>query len=140
MSAWTVMRVEHIAACARRRSFALAISSVWRRVSNASAVSPRRVRTSTSPPSAQQRAVTTAITKRLRRPCQRAREALGVATAPELSRRVAVIHERPLVVAADAMEQPAQEDHPRKTTLGAGRESIEPALKRRDLAGLKRAL
>ena len=82
----------------------------------------------------------TEIAKRLRRPRECAREALGVASAPKLCRRVAVVRERPFVVAAHAMKKSTQEDDPGQTPLRAGWEPIEPALKSGDLAPLQRAL
>ena len=82
---------------------------------------------------------TTEIAKCLCRPCECACEALGVASAPKLYRRVAVVRERPLVIAAHAMKESAEEDDPGQTPLRAGREPVEPALERGDLAPLQRA-
>src|SRR5205823_1410802 len=76
----------------------------------------------------------------LRGPGERAREALGVARTPQLSRRVAIVRERSFVVAAHAMEKPAQEDDPGQPPFGAWWKPIEPALQSRDLAALKRPL
>src|SRR5438477_2431481 len=83
---------------------------------------------------------TTEIAKRLRRPGECACEALGVARAPKLCRRVAVVRKRTLVVPAHAMKKSAKQDDPGQTPLRAGREPVEPALERGDLASLQRAL
>ena len=80
------------------------------------------------------------ITQRLRRPRERARQSLGVASTAKLSCRVAVVRESALVVAAHAMQKSAQEDDPRQPPFRTGRESIEPALQGRDLAPAKCAL
>src|SRR2546427_788343 len=80
------------------------------------------------------------IAKGLRRPGECARESLGVASAAKLFGRVAVVRERALVVAAHAMQNTAQQDDPRQPPLRAGRESVDPALQRSDLAAVKGAL
>ena len=80
------------------------------------------------------------IAEGLRRPGECAREALGVASAAKLFGRVAVVREGALVVAADAMQNAAQQDDPRQPPLRAGREPVEPALQRGDLAAVKGAL
>ena len=82
---------------------------------------------------------TTEIAKCLCRPREGACEALGVASAPKLCRRVAVVREGALVVAAHAMKESTKEDDPGQTPLGAGREPVEPALERGDLAPFQRA-
>src|SRR3989442_6526415 len=76
------------------------------------------------------------VAQRLRRPGERACEALVVPRAPKLIRGVTVMRERALVVAAHAMEQTAKKQHPRKSPLDPRREAIEPALKSPDLAAL----
>src|SRR5256714_13936263 len=80
------------------------------------------------------------MAERLRGPGECAREPLGVACAPQLSRRVAIVRERAFVVAADAVQKSAQEDDPRQPPFGTRWEPIEPALECRDLAALKCAL
>ncbi len=83
---------------------------------------------------------TAEISQRLCRPRERAREPFRVTRSTKLSGRVAVIHERAFVVAAHAVQQSAEEDHPGQSALRTGREAIEPALECRDLAPLKGAL
>src|SRR3989441_703416 len=80
------------------------------------------------------------IPKRLRRPGERAREALVVTGASQLIGRVAVVRERTLVVPAHAVKKTAEEQHPWEPPLDTGREAIEPALQRRDLAALHHTL
>src|SRR2546423_4732980 len=80
------------------------------------------------------------MAERLRGPGECAREPLGVACAPQLSRRVAIVRERAFVVAANAVQKSAQEDDPGQPPFGTRWESIEPALESRDLAALKCAL